>query len=156
MADGDGTRRAAIEAHGATWTLLEKPDRTPEETARMIALARASLAAWGKAGGPVEAQRGNWLVARVYLAAGEAEPALRYANRTIELTHAHAAALADFDLAFAEEIAARAWAAAGDGKKAKAHREEARALGNAITDGGDRKEFFRQFEAEPWFELDGA
>ena len=156
MAGNDETRRRAIAANGEAWTLLEKRDRTAEETARMIGAAHASLAAWEIAGGPVEAQRGNWMIARAYLDAGLAEPALEYARRTMELTRAHQDALADFDLAFAKEIAARAWALAGNLDRAGEHHAGAKKLGEAIKDDGDRKEFFRQFAQGPWFGLDAT
>ena len=143
--DSDLNRRRAVETHGLAWTLLEKAGRTAEETARMIGAAHASLEAWQTAGGPVETQRGTWLVARAYVAAGLSEPALEFARRTMDLTRAHQAALADFDLAFAKEIAARAWALAGDLTRARQHYEGARKLGLEIVDEHDRKEFFRQF-----------
>ena len=154
MADDDDTRRVAVEAHGLARTLLAKPERSEEETARMIGAARASLAAWEAIGGPVEAQRGNWLLARVYVDAGLNEPALEFARRTMELTGAHQAELADFDLAFAEEIAARAWASTGNVGRAEAHYHDAKRLGLAIKDADDRAEFFRQFGIGPWFGLD--
>jgi hypothetical protein len=154
VTETDDIRRRAIEANGQTWALLEKSGRTTEETARMIGQAHESLTLWEIAGGRVEAQRGNWLVARAYVDAGLAEPALEFASRTMELTRAHQAALADFDLAFAKEIAARSWALAGNLPRAKEHHEGAKKLGEAIKDDGDRAEFFRQFAAGPWFGFD--
>lgn len=152
----DEARRRAIEANNRAWALLEKTGRSGAETAEMVAAAQASLAAWQVAGGPVEAQRGNWMIARAYVDAGLAGPAVEYARRTLDLTETHRAMLADFDLAFAEEIAARAWAAAGERERAEAHHARAKALGTAIADDGDREEFFRQFARGPWFGLDGA
>ena len=154
MNEANEARRRAIDANKATWSLLEKADRTPEETARMIGTAHASLAAWEKTGGPTEAQRGNWLIARVYLDAGHADAAMEFARRTMELTKAHKAILADFDLAFAKEIAARAWAANGNLARAREHYDGARMLGEAIADPGDKAEFFRQFALPPWFGLE--
>jgi tetratricopeptide (TPR) repeat protein len=156
MAEADDLRRRAIAANGEAWTLLEKTDRNQADTARMIGAAHASLAAWQAAGGPVEAQRGNWLVARVYASAGLAEPAIEYARRTMELTRQHQRDLADFDLAFAKEIAARTWALAGNLPRAKEHYDGARKLGEAIKDAGDRLEFFRQLAIGPWFGIDAT
>jgi hypothetical protein len=148
-------RQKAIAAHGRAWALLEKPDRTAAETVAMIAAARESLAAWAEVGGPVEAQRGNWLVARVCVDAGEVEAAFEYASRTLALTEGNRATLADFDLAFAEEIAARAWAATGDIERARRHYAAATILGDGIADPEDRAEFSRQFARGPWFGLSG-
>ena len=156
MTEPDAIHRQAIEAHGRAWTLLEKAERTEAETAEMIGAAHASLKAWEAAGGPIEAQRGNWLVARAYVDAGFAKPALEFARRTIELTRAHQTTLADFDLAFAKEIAARAWALSGNLPRAKEHYDGARKLGEAIKDEGDRAEFFRQFALGPWSGLDAT
>jgi hypothetical protein len=154
MNDRQTARRKAIEAHGRAWTLLEKPGRSDAETAEMIAAAHESLAEWEVAGGPVEAQRGNWLIARAYADAGMVGPTVEYARRTLDLTETHRQELADFDLAFAEEIAARAWAAADDRSRARQHHARAQALGKAIADEGDRREFFRQFALPPWFGLE--
>jgi hypothetical protein len=84
------------------------------------------------------------------------EPAMEFARRTMELTREHQATLADFDLAFANEIAARAWALGGNPLRAREHYDGARRLGDAIKDDGDRAEFFRQFAGGPWFGLDEA
>lgn len=152
--DADLARSRAIAAHDEAWTLLEKEGRNAEESARMIGAAHASLKAWEEAGGPVEAQRGNWLVARCYAAAGIAAAAQEYARRTARLTAAHRPELADYDLAFAEEISARAAALSGDMIRAKDRFVAATALGEAISDAGDRAEFFRQLAVGPWFGAD--
>jgi hypothetical protein len=158
MADSNDTRASdqtrAREAHAAAWRLLDKTERSEAETAAMIRAAHASLSAWEQAGGPVERQRGNWLVARAYIAAGLMEPAMEFARRTMELTREHQATLADFDLAFAKEIAARAWALGGNPLRAREHYDGARRLGDAIKDYRDRAEFFRQFAGGPWFGID--
>lgn len=154
--DDRAARQAAIAANGRVWRLLEKRDRTAAETAEMIAAAHASHAHWRIAGGPVEDQRGHWLIARAYVDAGLPEPALAFALRTLALTDPHRAELADFDLAFAEEIAARAYAGAGQHDRARPHHARAEKLGKAIADPEDRAEFFRQFALPPWFGLDAA
>jgi len=153
MNDTDSLRKLAIAAHGEAWRLLEKPDRTEAETAAMIGAAHRSHGLWQEAGTFLEDQRGNWLVARAYVAAGLAEPALEFARRTMEITAAHHAELMDFDRAFAKEIAARAWALAGDHGRARKHHADARRLGEAIAGPEDRAEFFRQFDGGPWFGL---
>jgi hypothetical protein len=154
VADNDKIRGRAIAAHEACWQLLEKPERTADEDRAMIRAAHESLSHWQIVGTFVEEQRGNWLVARAYIAVGTAEPALEYGRRTMEITAKHHDVLADFDRAFAEELMARTWALAGDLERARTHHTAARRLGEEIRDEADRREFFRQFEAEPWFGLD--
>ncbi len=156
VADEDEIRALAVAAHGEFWRLVEKPERSREETRAMIGTAHANLAHWQKIGTFVEEQRGNWLVARAYIEAGLVEPALEYARRTMEITAKHHLDLADFDRAFAKELAARAWALAGNIVRAKAHHADAHMLGEAIGDDGDRREFFHQFERGPWFRLHDA
>jgi hypothetical protein len=153
VTDCDEIRSLAVAAHEECRRLLEQPERSRAEDQAMIAAAHASLNHWMRIGTFVEEQRGNWLVARAYIAVGLIEPALVYARRTMEITAAHHQELADFDRAFAKELAARAWALAGNLVRAKAHHADAHMLGEAIGDDADRREFFRQFEAGPWFRL---
>lgn len=119
----------------------------------MIGAAHANLSNWQKIGTFVEEQRGNWLVARAYVEAGVIEPALEFARRTMEITARHHEELADYDCAFAKELAARSWALAGNLPRARAHHADAVMLGEAIGDDEHRREFFRQFERGPWFRL---
>lgn len=149
----DASRRRAIETNNRCWTLLEKPDRTPSETTMMVETALESLRLWREAGTPVHAQRGHWMVARVAVDAGLAELAVEHARATLDLTSAHSGELEDFDLAFAEEVAARAYALAGETGRARTHHAEATRRGQAIAGDGDRGEFFRQFNLAPWFGL---
>ena len=151
--DAASIRSAAIAAHGETWRLLELPNRTPAEDAAMIAAARTSLQGWLQVGMVVNEQRGVWLLARAHVALGQERPALEYALGTLALTEAHRDELQDFDVAFAEEIAARAFALSGNSSRAAEHYQKARELGRAITDEEDRKVFVGQLYSEPWFSL---
>jgi hypothetical protein len=151
--DRNEIRNLAIAAHEECWRLLEKSDRTPEEDRKMMAAAHANLEHWKKIGTFVEEQRGNWLVARAYIQLGLIEPSLEFARRCMEITAAHHQELADYDRAFAKELAARAWALAGNLVRARAHYADAQMLGETINNNDDRREFFRQFESGPWFRL---
>jgi hypothetical protein len=149
-------RKAAIDAHEETWQLLEKPDRSPTETAAMIAAAQTSLELWEQVGTSLNAERGHWLVARVAVDAELPELALAHARRTLALTADRPTGVKDFDFAFAEEVAARAFALAGNLTEAANHYAEAKRLGEGIKDVNDREEFFRQFGRGPWFGLASA
>jgi hypothetical protein len=153
--DAAAIRAAAIAAHGETWRLLETANRTLSEDAAMVAAARVSLANWLQVGTTMNEQRGVWLLARVHVAIGEERPAAEYAAGTLALTEAHRNELKDFDLAFADEIAARAFALAGNIGRAKDHFQSALKLGHAIRNEDDRRSFFDQFHAGPWFALSG-
>ncbi len=153
MATIEEARKRAIAANTEAWRLLDKPSRTTPEDHAMIEAAHESDRWWRMAGTGANLQRGAWLIARAYIAAGLAEPALHFAAETEALTVKHRAVLSDFDLAFCEESLARAAALAGRRDRATQHHARAAALGAAIADPEDRAEFFRQFEAGPWFGL---
>src|SRR4029078_13518896 len=51
MLDADAHRRLGKALYNHTWSLLETPDRTPEQVDEMIAATHASAWHWSKAGG---------------------------------------------------------------------------------------------------------
>ena len=150
----EADRFFAVAYHGQTWELLDKAERSPEETERMIHCAHASLRHWLDAGGAVNAQRGEWLLARVYTVTGMAERALHHARRCLALTQQHAAEMADFDPAFAHEAAARALALSGDHSAALEHRQRAQTAGQAIQDAEDRALFEADLAGGSWYGLE--
>ncbi len=128
-----------------TWTLLEKPDRGPDDTELMIHAAHGSLLHWLHAGGPINSARGEWLLARVYAVAGRASESLHHARRCLEQCRTHG--IGDFDLAFAHEALARAHAAAGDADEARRHAQLARDAGEAIADDEDRQHLLNELKS---------
>jgi len=100
-----------------TWELLEKEDRNAEEDIEMIHTVHASRYHWGvlvanEQGTPLNLQRGEWQIARVYTVLEREEPALYHAKLCLKITQNNN--IGDFDLAFAHEALARASALAGD------------------------------------------
>ena len=136
-----------------TWSLLERTDRSPEDDERLVHLAHASCYHWMLAGTPLNHQRGEWLIARVYIVLGHAESAIRHATRCMELTEAHRDLMKDFDFAYANEGCARANALAGNIDIAVKHKAEARKLGDAIADAEDKSIFDGDYDSGPWFSL---
>lgn len=134
----------------SVWELIEKPSRTPEEDEAMIHAAHASCYLWMQIGTPVNHQRGEWQVARVYTLLGHYAAALRHANRCLELTDRHPELMQDFDIAFAYECVARANAIAGNRQVAKKYIELAEQAGQDIKDSEDRKVFFDNFNSGLW------
>ena len=61
--------------------------------------------------------------------------------------------MADWDVAFACDVLARALAAAGQTEHARQARERARAVGEAIADPEDREFFFEWFAGGNWHGL---
>ena len=141
----------AIQLNNLVWGLLQKENRTAEDNDQMIHAAHASHYHWTVIGEPVNFQRGEWLIARVYVVLNRPEPALYHAKKCMELTEKHK--FVDFDLAFAYESMARAHAAAGNESEAKKYIQLAQEAGEKIKQEEDKKIFMNDFATEPWFGL---
>jgi hypothetical protein len=130
-------RRWAVTLFNGTWEFMERSDRSADEDAEMAHMAHASLYHWLQIGGPENAARGEWQCSRVYCVLGRSEPALYHARRVLDICRRHS--IGDWDLAYAHEALARAFALAGDAGQAKAHLEEATRASEQIADEGDRR-----------------
>jgi DNA-binding transcriptional MerR regulator len=130
-------RQLAADLFNHVWTLLEAPQRTPDEDDEMLHAAHASRHHWGVVGQPVNRARGEWQCSRVYAVLHRAEPALWHANRCDALCEEHG--IGDFDIAFAWEAVARAESVKGDYRAATEALSKARALATAITEQEDRE-----------------
>ena len=137
-------RKFAVDCFNNTWVLIEKADRSLEDDARMIHMAHASRFHWGEIGTPLNFARGDWQISRVYAILGQGQNALAYSKNCLHLCIDND--FGDFDLAFAYEAAARAFAVLGDTKMAEKHWELARKAGEAIAKEDDRKYFFSELE----------
>ena len=142
-------RQLGVDAFNHVWTLLEKRDRTREEDDEMLHEAHASTYHWLKAPEcrPENRARGEWICSRTYTELGRAEPALHHARRCLKLCEEHG--IGDWDIAFAHEALARAYAIAGRAEKARRHEERARELGAAIAQEEDREHLFEALEKLP-------
>jgi hypothetical protein len=135
--DPEAKRTLAAELFNHTWTLIEKADRTPEETERMLNASHASRLFWGEIGRPVNFARGEWQLARVYAVAGMPAEAIRHAELCLALCEEHG--IGDFDLAAAYEALARAHAVAGERDQASRYEALAREAAERIEDADDRE-----------------
>ena len=146
-------RSLAIEANNSTWEILGKPvdQISPEDAEEMTRRAYAAAYHWKRAEGstPANSARADWLLSRVWVVRGEGAQALNYARRCMETCEA--AALADFDLAYAHEALARANACIGQAPEAKQHRDKAAQV--PITDSEDKEVIDSDLASEPWFGL---
>jgi hypothetical protein len=75
------------------------------------------------------------------------EPALHHARRCLAICTEHG--IGDWDLAYAHEALARAYAVAGDGKQALASRRDAEAAAEQIADEHDREHLERDLQTLP-------
>ena len=143
--DQDLHRKFAVNCFNGTWELIDKADRTPDEDAKMVHMAHASRYHWGQIGTPLNIARGDWQISRVYAVLGQGENALYYAKSCLHICIDHD--LGDFDLAFAYEAAARAFAVLGDVEMTKEHLARAQKAGEAIAEEDDQKYFFAELES---------
>jgi hypothetical protein len=133
--DDETERALAKRLFNDVWALLEKPDRTPDDDARMLHMAHASCLHWSRVGTAVNVVRGEWQCSRVYATLRRFEPALYHAKRALELCEANQ--LADFDLAFCYEAMACAHAVGGVVDEARRWVDRAREV--PIAEDDDRE-----------------
>jgi hypothetical protein len=130
-----------------TWTLLEKAQRSADETDLMISAAHASLLHWHHIGRPVNFARGHWQVSRAYAVAGCGGSAVRHAQRCLSICQEEG--IGGFDLAFAYEALARAHSVAGESKEAGRFLDLAREAGGKIEDPEEAEHFFEDLHTIP-------
>lgn len=134
--DAASRRALAVGLYNHVWTLLETPDRTPDQDDELVHAAHASRYHWGEVGEPLQRAIGEWQCARVYATLGRGEPALHHARRCLALAEANELPAWLFASAF--EALARAHAAAGDGTEAAGWKARAQAAAERIEDPEER------------------
>ena len=60
LTEAEWHRKQAVDLFNFTWTLIDKPDRTPDDDDLMIHAAHASRYHWGVVGTPTNYLRGDW------------------------------------------------------------------------------------------------
>ncbi len=140
-------RHWAVTLFNGAWRLLEKEDRTPDEDALLIHTAHASAYHWTVVGEPANFARSHWQCSRVYCVLGRAEPALYHARLVLDLCQRHG--IGDWDLAFAYEALARAYAVAGDREQSRRWLEQARQASVDISADDDRELLLSDLETIP-------
>jgi hypothetical protein len=128
-------RQLGVDLFNGTWELLELESRTREQDDAMIHMTHASAHHWRQVGKPENFARSEWQCSRVYAVLGRGEPALWHARRCLELCEEHG--IADWDLAFAHEALARAYAVAGNAAERERHLGLAREAGAEIAEDED-------------------
>jgi DNA-binding transcriptional MerR regulator len=147
LLSGDTERRLAAQLFNGVWRLLENEHRTTAEDDRMLHMAHASRYHWEQVGAPVNLARGEWQCSRVYAVLGRAEPCLFHASRVLSICEEHG--IKDFDIAFAYEALARAYAVGGDPDQARAMVERGLAAVAGIADDQDRAILLSDLETVP-------
>lgn len=129
-------KEQAIACYNKTWDLIDKTDRTSEETLEMIHTAHASRFLWGQVGEPLHFERGEWQISKVYYQAGNGERALYHASACLKICLDHD--IKDFDIAFAYEAIANAYKLLGQSDQTEKNKQLAYDCLDGIKDKGDR------------------
>ncbi len=129
-------RKFAIDCFNLVWTLMEKKDRTKEDDDKMMHAAHASRFHWGEIGTPVEIERGEWQISRMYAVLKRSQSALYHAERCMEICKQNN--IGDWDIAFAYEAMARAHATAGQKTECRNYVELANKAAEQIKEKGDK------------------
>lgn len=83
----------------------------------MLHAAHACTYRWKFVGAAVQRQRGKWLISHVHALVEHSAEALRHAERSFELTESNKDMMQHFDIAYAYEGLARAYALAAIGRR---------------------------------------
>lgn len=86
MSIEEAHKHFAVKLNGLTWNLLGKKDRSKKDDETMLNSAHASMFHWLQIGEPLNFQRGDWLIARVYTVLRRTESALFHAKKCNERT----------------------------------------------------------------------
>jgi hypothetical protein len=144
-------KKFSVELNNMVWNLLGKKDRTKQDDETMVHAAHASSYHWSKVGTAVNLQRGEWLVSHVYAVLNRPEPALHHAKLCMELTKENN--LVDFDLAYAYEGMARAYACSQEKAESEKYIKLAKEAGEKIKNKEDKELFMSDFAAGPWYNI---
>ena len=142
-------KRAAITLFNLVWSLLDKKDRTKQEDDKMVHAVHASRFHWGEIGTPVEFERGEWQISRVYSVLNRPQSALYHAERCLDICKENN--IGDFDIAFAYEAMARAHAVAGDKSDCEKYIKLAKEAGEQIEKKEDKDLFFNDLKTVPGY-----
>jgi hypothetical protein len=137
-------RKFATGLFNLTWSLLDERDRTREEDDRMIHAAHASRYHWGEIGTPLEFERGEWQISRVYSVLKRSEPALFHAKRCLDICKKNN--IGDFDIAFAYEAIARALSITRNAAECEKYLLLAKEAGERIAKKEDKDYFFSELK----------
>jgi len=129
-------RQLGVDLFNGTWTLIEQSDRTPDDDILMIHMAHASAYHWLQVGAPENIARSHWQCSRMYTVLGRSEPAIYHAKLVVAVCEQND--IGDWDLAFAYEALARAYAVAGNSAESARWLTRAQAASGDITDEEDR------------------
>ncbi|MDM8533978.1 hypothetical protein QUF55_04645 [Clostridiaceae bacterium HSG29] len=138
-------KEIAVECYNNTWDLIDKKERTEEEKLKMIHMAHTSRYHWGVIGKPVNFQRGEWQIARVYSELKMIDQAIYHAEICLELSLINS--LDELDIAFAYEAMTRAYSLAENKELYEENKKLAIEHGNKIENKENREYFLKEINS---------
>lgn len=129
------------------WALAEQLLLDEVQQRELLFVAYAGAHHWSNVGTAVHVARAELLLTRAHALNGHGDLAMHYARRAFDFITTHESEA--WELAFAHAGIAEAAAVQGE---VSAHRNfyaSAKALGDALTDEGDRAVFFASFDRLP-------
>jgi hypothetical protein len=144
-----------VEFNNGIFPLLDKVDRTEEETEKMISMAYASTLHWTNYSKHTVANRarGENMIATALTYAGRKEAAIHHAQRNYEIVFNNINDVSDFDISYALMVMARSLALIGDLEKAKNFFNRCVESMKNINDAEDKQIVESDFNSGPWYGL---
>ena len=140
-------KKMGVDLFNLVWSLLDKKDRTKEEDDKMIHAAHASRFHWGEIGTAINFARGEWQISRVYSVLDQSQAAAYHGKRSLDICKENK--IGDFDLAFAYEAMARAYAIGGDKSQNEKYTELAKKAAEQIKKKEDKDYFLSELKTIP-------
>jgi len=150
ITEQEAHKRFAVNAFNLVWDLLGKEGRTQEEEDKMVNAVHASRFHWGEIGTPLEFERGEWQISRVYSVLNQPEAAKLHAQRCLDICEQNS--IKDFDIAFAYEAMARANAVAGEQAEAEKYVQLGKEAGEQIAEKGNKDYFLSELKTIPGYQ----
>ncbi|MFW5891702.1 MAG: hypothetical protein ACOCUI_05735 [bacterium] len=141
----DFHKNQAINLFNHTWDIIDKKDRTKEESLEMIHSSHTSLYHWFKIGDDSNLFIGEWLISRVYCEANMPESAIYHSKISKEICDKND--FKGFNLAYSYEGLARAYALSGDKDKALNYKKLAEEEAENIDVEENRKALLSDLES---------
>ena len=138
-------REWAVKLFNETWDLIDKKDRTNDEDSQMLEKSYASLYHWRQCGTPLNVARGQWQISRANALLEKGDSSLFHARRSLEICEENN--IGDFDLAFAHEAMARAYAVQGNKKLSLNSVAKAEKASESIGKEEDRTYFLSELKS---------
>ncbi|HNX01293.1 MAG TPA: hypothetical protein PLE74_10925 [Candidatus Cloacimonadota bacterium] len=125
-------QKFATDLFNSVWSYLDKKDRTPNDDAKMIHCAHASLFHWMQIGTKENIYTGEWQISRVYATLHMTQSALYHAERALQICLDQG--FNGFNLAYAYEAMARTYMIMKDEDLKNKYLELARNEAKSIKD----------------------